>query len=71
MTSGGHEVDVGGEGSALRYMNNVLDFIIERSIARQDSRCCLTGKKLALGFIAPVLLIGNRPPSPYVQLAST
>ena len=38
MTSGGREVDVGGEGSALKYMNNVLDFIIERSIARQDSR---------------------------------
>ena len=38
MMSGGHEVDVGEEGSALKYMNNILDFIIERSIARQDSR---------------------------------
>ena len=32
------EVDVGGEESALKYMNNVLNFIIECSIARQDSR---------------------------------
>ena len=30
---------------------------------------CLTGKKLALRFIAPVLVIGHHPP--YVHLAST
>ena len=37
-TSGGREVDVGGRGPDSNIWNNVLDFIIERSIARQDPR---------------------------------
>ena len=37
-TSGGREVDVGGRGPHSNLWNNVLDFIIERSTARQDPR---------------------------------
>ena len=39
MTSGGREVDVGGGGVRTQIHEiMVLDFIIERSIARQDPR---------------------------------
>ena len=75
MTSGGCEVDIGGEGSTLKYMNNVL--LHHRVLYCQAkpqtftrSRVLhLTGKKLAFRFIASVLLIGHRPP--YIHLAST
>ena len=48
MTSGGHEVDVGG--GEVRS-TNVLDFIVECSTIKDDSRhseIASTGKKLAL-----------------------
>ena len=38
LTSGGRKVDVGGRGQHSNTWNNVLDFIIERSTARQDPR---------------------------------
>ena len=76
MTSGGPEVDVGREGSALEYMNNIL--LHHRACpllpgktpdVHKITSTRLTGKKLALRFIASVLLIGHC--SLYVHLAST
>ena len=74
MTSGGHEVDVGGRGT---HSNNILlDFIISApTIARTldvheiDSILEFPGKKLTLWFIAHRFVVGHHPL--YVHLMST
>ena len=58
ITSGGHKVDIRGR---RLHSNNILDFIIQRSIVDKAPRCShkimSTGKKLALRY---VFVVGHR-----------
>ena len=58
----------GGEGP---HSNNVLDFVIEHSIARQDPRIMRilhqTGKKLTLRFTAQGFVFGHGPLRPLTE----
>ena len=63
--TGGHEVDEAGEGRGP-HSNNVLDFIIKRSTARQDFRCSWLIKKT---HSQHVFVVRHRPP--FVHLMST
>ena len=70
MTSGGGEVDVGGEKGST--FNNILDIIIKRFVARQGPQMfpqSLVRNLLSSSHVLHTYLLSGPPP--YMHLAST
>ena len=70
--SGGCKLDLGGRGSCL---NNILDFIIEHSVTRQNPKCLHHRENSAwlvknlLSGLLHIFVLGNCPS--YVHIGST